>query len=77
MATQQKRPYFSGSEDALAGWLRHVPACADLPRDIQEKLVSWNHSQEYESSTHQDYTARLGGGQYEKMWDLGESFTPC
>ena len=39
--------------------------------------MAWNHSQEYESSTHQDYTARLGGGQYEKMWDLGESCTSC
>ena len=59
--------------EGCSDWLRQLPACADLPRDIREKLVSWNHSQEYESSTHQDYTARLGGGQYEKMWDLGES----
>ena len=72
MTTQHNHPHVSRSE-GCADWLRHVPACADLPRDIREKLVSWNHSQEYESSTHQDYTARLGGGQYEKMWDLGES----
>lgn len=47
-------------------------ACAELPRDIREKLVSWNHTQEYETAGYQDYASRLGGGQYEKVWDLGE-----
>ena len=45
---------------------------AELPRDIREKLVSWNHTQEYETAGFQDYASRLGGGQYEKVWDLGE-----
>ena len=45
---------------------------AELPRDLREKLVSWNHTQEYDNSgTYQDYATRLGGGQYEKVWDLG------
>ena len=50
--------------------------CAELPRDIREKLVSWNHTQDYEQTTYQDYGARLGGGQYEKVWDLGELPAP-
>ena len=34
--------------------------------------MSWNHTQEYDNSgTYQDYATRLGGGQYEKVWDLG------
>ena len=52
--------------------IRVVHACAELPRDIREKLVSWNHTQEYETAGYQDYASRLGGGQYEKVWDLGE-----
>ena len=35
--------------------------------------MSWNHTQEYETAGYQDYASRLGGGQYEKVWDLGES----
>jgi hypothetical protein len=54
-----------------------VAALAGLPRDIREKLVSWNHTQEYETAGYQDYAARLGGGQYEKIWDLGKSFVSC
>ena len=54
---------------------RKVCACAELPRDIREKLVSWNHTQEYDSAGYQDYASRLGGGQYEKIWDLG-AFPP-
>lgn len=50
--------------------------CAELPRDIREKLVSWNHTAEYDSSTHQDYASRLGGGQFEKIWDLGAATHP-
>lgn len=34
--------------------------------------MSWNHTQEYETAGFQDYASRLGGGQYEKVWDLGE-----
>lgn len=34
--------------------------------------MSWNHTQEYETAGYQDYASRLGGGQYEKVWDLGE-----
>ena len=58
-------------------WLKDLLACAELPRDIREKLVSWNHTQDYEQTTYQDYGARLGGGQYEKVWDLGEPPAPC
>ncbi|CAL8464659.1 g4194 [Coccomyxa elongata] len=43
----------------------------ELPRDVREKLVSWNHTQDYETAGYQDYASRLGGGQYEKVWDLG------
>ena len=40
--------------------------------------MSWNHTQDYEQTTYQDYGARLGGGQFEKIWDLGESpLPPC
>ena len=38
--------------------------------------MSWNHTQDYEQTTYQDYGARLGGGQFEKIWDLGESPLP-
>ena len=34
--------------------------------------MSWNHTQDYETAGYQDYASRLGGGQYEKVWDLGE-----
>ena len=34
--------------------------------------MSWNHTQDYEMAGYQDYASRLGGGQYEKVWDLGE-----
>ena len=34
--------------------------------------MSWNHTQEYETAGYQDYASRLGGGQYEKVWDLGK-----
>ena len=37
--------------------------------------MSWNHTQEYDSAGYQDYASRLGGGQYEKVWDLG-AFPP-
>ncbi len=38
--------------------------------------MSWNHTQEYETAGYQDYASRLGGGQYEKVWDLGEFLAP-
>ena len=45
---------------------------AELPRDVREALVSWNHAQEYDCPTYEDYAARLaGGGQFEKVYDLG------
>ncbi len=47
------------------------PARAELPRDVREALVSWNHAQEYDCPTYEDYAARLGGGQFEKVYDLG------
>lgn len=39
--------------------------------------MSWNHTQEYETAGYQDYAARLGGGQYEKIWDLGAFSVAC
>lgn len=69
---------FSGgalSEECLvlkAVWSSALGKCAELPRDVREKLVSWNHTQDYETAGYQDYASRLGGGQYEKVWDLGE-----
>ena len=38
--------------------------------------MSWNHTQEYDSAGYQDYASRLGGGQYEKVWDLGAFLGP-
>ena len=39
--------------------------------------MTWNHSQDYDNSgNYQDFAHRLGGGQYEKVWDLGEPPQP-
>ncbi|KAK9904717.1 hypothetical protein WJX75_001194 [Coccomyxa subellipsoidea] len=56
---------------AALKWSTPEEGVPELPRDIREKLVSWNHTQEYDSAGYQDYASRLGGGQYEKVWDLG------
>ena len=39
---------------------------------MREALVSWNHAQVYDCPTYEDYANRLGSGQYEKVYDLGE-----
>jgi hypothetical protein len=46
--------------------------CAELPRDMREALVSWNHSADYEVPTYKDYSDHMGGGQWEKTYDLGK-----
>ena len=38
---------------------------------MREALVSWNHAQDYDCPTYEDYAGRLGGGQFEKVYDLG------
>ena len=51
----------------MTGFCNH----AELPRDVREALVSWNHAQDYDCPTYEDYAGRLGGGQFEKVYDLG------
>lgn len=44
---------------------------ADLPRDIRDALVSWNHATDYELPSYSTYAGGKGTGLFEKTYDLG------
>ena len=49
-----------------------LTACAELPRDVRDALVSWNHSTEYKLPEFQSIGAGAGIGGFEKVYDTSE-----
>ena len=49
--------------------LTHIRRVAELPRDVRDALVSWNHATDYELPA---YSVYAGGSRlFEKTYDLG------
>ena len=44
---------------------------AELPRDVRDALVSWNHATDYELPAYSTYAGGKGSGLFEKTYDLG------
>ena len=49
-----------------------LTACAELPRDVRDALVSWNHSTEYKLPSFQATPGGQGSGMFEKVYDTSE-----
>ena len=49
-----------------------LTACAELPRDLRDALVSWNHSTEYKLPEFQTIGAGAGIGGFEKVYDTSK-----
>ena len=47
-------------------------ACAELPRDVRDALVSWNHATDYDLPAYSTYAGGKGKGLFEKTYDLGK-----
>ncbi len=61
-------------------------AAAELPRDVRDALVSWNHATDYDLPSYSTYSGGKGTGLFEKTYDLGarcsapatsRSLVPC
>ena len=67
-------------DDACACATMLVPAlskqpgasCAELPRDVRDALVSWNHATDYDLPAYSTYAGGKGKGLFEKTYDLGK-----
>jgi len=46
-------------------------AAAELPRDVRDALVSWNHATDYDLPSYSTYSGGKGTGLFEKTYDLG------
>ena len=46
---------------------------AELPREVRQALVSWNHATDYELPSYSTYAGGKGTGLFEKTYDLGAS----
>lgn len=44
---------------------------AELPRDVRDALVTWNHATDYELPAYSTYAGGKGSGLFEKTYDLG------
>ena len=49
---------------------------AELPRDVRDALVSWNHSTDYKLPEFQSIGAGAGIGGFEKVYDTSERPEP-
>ena len=63
-----------GNSNSLADLLA---ALAELPREVRQALVSWNHATDYELPSYSTYAGGKGTGLFEKTYDLGASAHPA
>lgn len=54
-----------------------LAALAELPREVRQALVSWNHATDYELPSYSTYAGGKGTGLFEKTYDLGASAHPA
>ena len=48
-----------------------LAALSELPREVRQALVSWNHATDYELPSYSTYAGGKGSGLFEKTYDLG------